>query len=62
MTKFSDLPAKTLLRVDEVACFLAISRQTVYNWFDAGKLRGTKMAGKSLRIYRDSVLKLIRIR
>jgi excisionase family DNA binding protein len=57
-TDFEDLPRKTLLRPGEVASFLSVSLKTVYRWYRLGAIEGTK-AARSLRIYRDSVLKLI---
>ena len=56
--EFSDLPYKTLLRPDEVAQFLSVSSKTVYRWFRSGLIEGTKV-NRSLRVYRDSVLKLV---
>jgi excisionase family DNA binding protein len=55
---YPDLPAKKLLRPDEVASFLSISMKTVRRWYQTGLLEGTELKG-SLRIYRDSVLRLI---
>ena len=57
-TEFHDLPQKTLLRPDEVAIFLSVSLKTVYRWYRSGLIDGTKVK-RSLRIYRDSVLRLI---
>ena len=57
-TDYSDLPFKTLLRPDEVAQFLSVSLKTVYRWYRAGVLDGTKV-NRSLRIYRESVLRLL---
>jgi excisionase family DNA binding protein len=57
-TEFQDLPRKTLLRPDEVALFMSVSLKTVYRWYRAGLVEGAKVQ-RSLRIYRDSVLKLI---
>jgi excisionase family DNA binding protein len=57
-TEFHDLPQKTLLRPDEVAIFLSVSLKTVYRWYRSGLIEGTKVK-RSLRIYRDSVLRLI---
>jgi excisionase family DNA binding protein len=55
---FKDLPQKTLLRPDEVALFLSVSLKTIYRWYRAGLIDGTKVK-RSLRIYRDSVLRLV---
>jgi excisionase family DNA binding protein len=57
-TEFQDLPKKTLLRPDEVALFLSVSLKTVYRWYRSRVIDGTKVK-RSLRIYRDSIMKLI---
>ena len=57
-TEFVDLPRKTLLKPDEVALFLSVSSNTVRRWYHSGLIAGVK-AKRSLRIYRDSVVKLI---
>ena len=57
-TEFQDLPHKTLLRPDEVAIFLSVSLKTVYRWYRSGLIEGTKVK-RSLRIYRDSILRLV---
>ncbi len=59
MTKFSDLPKKTLLRPDEVAAFFSISIETLYRWANEGKLESVKI-GKKLRFYREDVVRLAR--
>ncbi|MGD0663725.1 MAG: helix-turn-helix domain-containing protein [Syntrophorhabdales bacterium] len=56
--EFGDLPHKTLLRPDEVARFLSVSLKTVYRLYHSGLIEGVKANG-SLRIYRDSLLKLV---
>jgi excisionase family DNA binding protein len=50
---------KTLLRVEEAADLLAVSRWTVYRWVEEGKLRGTKIGRGSLRIFHESIADLI---
>ena len=50
---------KQLLRVDEAASVLNVSRWTVYRWVEEGKLRGTKIGRSSLRIFEESVAGLI---
>jgi excisionase family DNA binding protein len=59
--ELSDLPRKTLLRPDEVALFLRVSLKTVYRWHAKGLLQGIRFQ-RSLRIFRESVVKLIRER
>jgi excisionase family DNA binding protein len=48
-----------LLRVDEVAKLLSVSRWTVYRWLEEGRLEGTKLNRGSLRIFRASVTALV---
>jgi excisionase family DNA binding protein len=58
VVEFRDLPDKTLLRPEEVALFLSVSSKTVYRWYRSGVIEGTKVK-RSLRIYKDSILRLI---
>jgi excisionase family DNA binding protein len=51
-----------LLRVDEVAKLLNVSRWTVYRWIEEGRLQGTKLNRGSLRIFRASVDELVQSR
>lgn len=53
------LQQKRLLRVDEAAKILNISRWTVYRWVDAGRLGGTRIGAGSLRIFSETVAALI---
>ncbi len=50
---------QSLLRVEEVAKLLRISRWTVYRWLEEGRLEGTKLNRGSLRIFRESVTALV---
>lgn len=50
---------KSLLRVDEAAECLSVSRWTIYRWVEEGKLRGAKIGKGSLRIFNESVQHLI---
>lgn len=52
------LPNKPLLRVDEVAEFFQVTKQTVYMWYENDKLKGCKI-DNTLRIYRQSIVELI---
>jgi excisionase family DNA binding protein len=53
------LQSKRLLRVDEAAQLLNVSRWTVYRWVEAGHLGGTRIGAGSLRIFSDTVVALI---
>lgn len=50
------LPAKELLRVDEVAAYFDVSRSTIYLWIDHGILEAEKIRGV-IRVPRESVQK-----
>ena len=53
------LQNKQLLRVDEAAKILNVSRWTVYRWVEAGRLGGTRLGAGSLRIFSHTVAALI---
>ncbi|NWF72272.1 MAG: helix-turn-helix domain-containing protein [Nitrospirae bacterium] len=59
MDKFVTLYQKRLLRVDEAAKILNISRWTVYRWVEDGRLGGTRLGVGSLRIFSETVSALI---
>ncbi len=59
MDEILALQNKRLLRVDEAARLLNISRWTVYRWVEAGQLGGTRIGAGSLRIFSDTVAALI---
>ncbi|MCP9451563.1 MAG: helix-turn-helix domain-containing protein [Nitrospira sp.] len=48
-----------LLRVQEAARLLNVSKWTIYRWIEEGRLRATKIGGSSLRVFRTSVDDLI---
>lgn len=56
---FVNLPNRTLLRVDEVSVFFAVSKMTIYRWYKADDLQGILLKG-GLWIYRQSVEDLVR--
>lgn len=58
MVDLSDLPARTLLTPEEVAVFFSVSLKTIYRWYQGGIIEGVRL-NRSIRIYRDSVLKLV---
>jgi predicted site-specific integrase-resolvase len=55
-----DLPDKTLLRIDEVMEFFSVSESTIRRWCDEGALETTLINGKLLRIFRTSVIRLVK--
>ena len=50
---------KQLLRVNETAVVLNVSRWMVYRWVEEGRLSATKIGKQSLRVIGSSVDKLI---
>lgn len=48
-----------LLRIQEAAKVLQVSKWTIYRWIDEGRLRGTKIGQGSLRVFHASVTELI---
>jgi len=50
---------KCLLRVDEAATLLSVSRWTIYRWVQEGRLEATKVGKGSLRVFQTSVAGLI---
>ena len=53
------LQQKRLLRVDEAAGILNVSRWTVYRWVEEGRLGWTRIGAGSLRIFSETVAALI---
>ncbi len=51
---------KELLRPDEAAFMLNVSRWTIYRWVKEGKLEATKIGKGSLRVFNKSVEHLVR--
>jgi excisionase family DNA binding protein len=50
-----------LLRVQEAAALLKVSKWTVYRWIEEGRLRATKIGRGSLRVFRESLVGLVRM-
>jgi excisionase family DNA binding protein len=48
-----------LLRIQETAKLLKVSKWTIYRWIEEGRLRATKIGRGSLRVFRTSVDGLI---
>lgn len=51
--------SKHLLRVNEAAEALNVSRWTVYRWIDEGRLEATKIGKGSLRVFSRSIISLV---
>jgi len=51
------LPDKELLRVDEAAAYLRVTKKTIYSWIDVGKLEAIKVH-TLIRIPRKNILKM----
>lgn len=48
-----------LLRVQEAATLLKVSKWTIYRWIEEGRLRATKIGPGSVRVHRSSAIGLI---
>lgn|GEM_PF-1106509 len=48
-----------LLRIQETAKLLKVSKWTIYRWIEEGRLGATKIGQGSLRVFRTSVNRLI---
>ena len=48
-----------LLRIQETAKLLKVSKWTIYRWIEEGRLSATKIGKGSLRVFRTSVSGLI---
>ncbi|MCP9448282.1 MAG: helix-turn-helix domain-containing protein [Nitrospira sp.] len=59
MDDLLSLQNKRLLRVDEAARLLNVSRWTIYRWVEAGQLGGTRIGAGTLRIFSETVVALI---
>lgn len=55
-TNIPSLPAKQLLRPDEVAAFWSVSVKTIYRWIDMGILDAVKKGG-TVRVPRENAEK-----
>lgn len=51
---------KNYYRPDEVAKMFQVSVKTVYLWVDTGKMDGERIAGRTIRIHRDAIQKVIK--
>lgn len=54
-----NITKKELLRPDEAAELLNVSRWTIYRWVKKGEIKATKIGRGSLRIFRESLEKVI---
>ncbi|RMH09414.1 MAG: helix-turn-helix domain-containing protein [Nitrospirae bacterium] len=53
---------KELLRVNEAAEVLNVSRWTIYRWVDEGRLKATKIGKGSVRLFRQSVDAIVHVK
>ena len=50
---------KRLLRPEEAANFLSVSKWTIYRWIEEGRLKATKVGPGCLRIFSESIEDLV---
>jgi excisionase family DNA binding protein len=56
------LQRKTLLKPREVAARLDVPLSTIYVWYQLGKIEGVSVNGRSIRIFSESLRKLLKSR
>lgn len=49
----------SLMRVNDAAQLLCVSKWTIYRWIEEGRLGATKIGQGSLRVFRESVTALV---
>jgi excisionase family DNA binding protein len=49
----------SLMRVNDAAQLLCVSKWTIYRWIEEGRLGATKIGHGSLRVFRESVTALV---
>lgn len=54
----TNIPAKPFFRTDEAAELFDVTRKTIYNWIETGKMDAFKVGG-SLRIKREVIINII---
>ena len=53
---------KTLLKPTEAAVHFNVPLATIYIWYQLGKIDGINVNGKSLRLFRESVVNFLESR
>ncbi|OHB72101.1 MAG: hypothetical protein A2W23_08685 [Planctomycetes bacterium RBG_16_43_13] len=53
------IPNKLLFRPDEVAKIIGVTRQTVYNWIQEGKIQVCRTPGGQYRVLRGEVERIL---
>jgi len=48
-------PDRPSLSITKAAALVDVSRRTIYNWLDSGKLEFKRTAGGSIRIFTDTL-------
>ena len=51
------LPEKNVFRPDEVAKIFSVTPKTIYEWIERGSLEGIRIAGTTIRITRESLIR-----
>lgn len=51
------LPRKSLFNIYEVAQYFGVTERTIRLWLEHGHLKGERIAERTLRISRESILK-----
>lgn len=55
----TDIPDRPLFKTDEAARIIGVTRQTIYNWIQEGRLAFIRTPGGQYRIPRGEVLRVM---
>lgn len=50
-----ELHGRQMLTIYEAAVAVGVSRKTIYNWLESGKIEAVRTAGGQIRIYADTL-------
>lgn len=51
------IESRPLVTIDQAMVLAGVSRRTIYNWLEAGKVEHCRTAGGRVRIYADSLFR-----
>ncbi len=50
-------PARQLVTITRAAQMVAVTRRTIYNWLQSGKIEHIRTAGGNIRIFADTLFR-----
>jgi len=52
-----EVTTRKTMSIQEAADLCAVSRRTIYNWLQSGKIQAVRTAGGNIRIFTDSLFR-----